>query len=67
MTLIVALFALMTLFLGSNVLMNGLLFIVLSILMSYTFSYMNNTGWANMFLTLFIVLVFANHYYFKLL
>ena len=67
MTLIVALFALLTLFLGSNVLMNGLLFIVLSILISYTFSYMNNTGWANMFLTLFIVLVFANHYYFKLL
>jgi hypothetical protein len=67
MSLILTIFALLTLFLGSNVLMNGLLFIVLSILVSYTFSYMNNTGWANLFLTLFIILVFANHYYFKLL
>ena len=67
MTLILTIFALLTLFLGSNVLMNGLLFIVLSILVSYTFSYMNNTGWANLFLTLFMILVFANHYYFKLL
>ena len=67
MTLILALFALLTLFMGSNVLMNGLLFIVLSIIMSYAFSYMNNTGWANLFLTIFMILVFANHYYFKLL
>ena len=67
MTLILTIFALLTLFLGSDVLMNGLLFIVLSILVSYTFSYMNNTGWANLFLTIFIILVFANHYYFKLL
>jgi hypothetical protein len=34
---------------------------------SYAFSYIGNTGWANLFLTLFILLVFANHYYFKLL
>ena len=67
MTLILTIFALLTLFLGTDVLLNGLLFIVLSILISYTFSYMNNTGWANMFLTIFIILVFANHYYFKLL
>ena len=55
------------LFMGANVLMNGLIFIVLSILVSYVFSYLGNTGWANLFLTLFILLVFANHYYFKLL
>ena len=67
MTLILTLFALLILFMGSNVLMNGLIFIVLSIIMSYAFSYMNNTGWANLFLTLFMILVFANHYYFKLL
>ena len=67
MTLILTVFALLTLFLGSNVLMNGLLFIVMSIILSYAFSYMNNTGWANLFLTLFIILVFANQYYFKLL
>ena len=65
MTLILAVFALLTLFLGGNVLMNGIVFIVLSILVSYAFSYMGNTGWANLFLTLFIILVFANHYYFK--
>lgn len=67
MTLILAVFALLTLFLGGNVLMNGLIFIVLSILVSYAFSYMGNTGWANLFLTVFIILVFANHYYFKML
>ena len=65
MTFILAIFALLTLFLGGNVLMNGLIFIVLSILISYAFSYMGNTGWANLFLTLFILLVFANQYYFK--
>ncbi|MBO6024337.1 MAG: hypothetical protein J6P83_05730 [Bacteroidales bacterium] len=67
MTLILTAFAVLTLFIGPNVLMNGVLFIVLSILMSYTFSYMNNTGWANLFLIIFILLVFANKYYFKLL
>ena len=67
MTLILTAFAVLTLFIGPNVLMNGLLFIVLSILMSYAFSYMNNTGWANLFLIIFIVLVLANKYYFKLL
>ena len=67
MTLILTVFALLTLFMGSNVLMNGLLFIVLSVIISYAFSYMNNTGWANLFLSLFLLLVFANHYYFKLL
>ena len=65
MTFILAIFALLTLFLGGNVLMNGLIFIVLSILISYAFSYMGNTGWANLFLTLFILMVFANQYYFK--
>ena len=67
MTFILAIFALLTLFVGTNVLMNGLVFIVLSILLSYTFSYMGNTGWANLILTLFIILVFVNHYYFKVL
>ena len=58
-------FALFLLFVGGNVLMNGLIFIVLSILISYAFSYLGNTGWANLFLALFMVLVFANLYYFK--
>ncbi len=67
MTIIMAFFAVVMLFLGGNVLMNGLIFIVLAILISYAFSYLGNTGWANLFLALFLVLVFANHYYFKLL
>ena len=67
MTLIMAVFAVFMLFLGCNVLVNGLIFIVLSILVSYAFSYLGNTGWANLFMVLFLLLVFANHYYFKLL
>ena len=67
MTFILAFFAVFLLFVGGNVLMNGLIFIVLSILVSYVFSYLGNTGWANLFLTLFILLVFANHYYFRFL
>ncbi len=67
MTIILAFFAILLLFLGGNVLMNGLIFIVLAILISYAFSYISNTGWANLFLALFLVLVFANQYYFKYL
>ncbi len=67
MTVVLLVFALLLLFVGGNVLMNGLIFIVLSIFVSYAFSYMGNTGWANLFLVVFLALVFANHYYFKLL
>ena len=67
MTVILSIIAIPLLFLGPNVLMNGLIFIALSILISYAFSYLGNTGWANLFLALFLVLVFANHYYFKFL
>jgi hypothetical protein len=65
MVTIMLFFALFLLFVGSNVLMNGLIFIVLSVLVAYAFSYISNTGWANLFLTLFMMLVFANQYYFK--
>ena len=65
MVTIMSFFALFLLFVGGNVLMNGLIFIVLAIFISYTFSYLGNTGWANLFLALFMVLVFANLYYFK--
>ena len=67
MTVILLAFAILILFLGGNVLMNGLFFIALAILLSYSFSYIGNTGWANLFLVLFMALVFANLYYFKLL
>ena len=67
MTVILLVFAILLLFIGGNVLMNGLIFIALAILISYAFSYIGNTGWANLFLALFMVLVFANLYYFKFL
>ena len=67
MSVLMLVFAIVLLFVGSNVLMNGLVFIVLAMLFSYEFTYMTNTGWANLILTLFLLLVFANHYYFKLL
>ncbi len=67
MTLILGAFAILALFIGNNVLLNGLIFTVLSITMSYTFSYTGKTSWTNLFLTLLIILVLANHYYFKLL
>ena len=65
MTTIMAFFGMLLLFMDGNVLMNGLIFIVLSIMVSYAFSYMGRTGWANLFLALFLLLVFANQYYFK--
>ena len=67
MTFIMLAMAVFLLFVGGNVLMNGLIFIVLSVIVAYVFSYMGNTGWANLFLVVFLLLVFANHYYFKLL
>ena len=67
MSILLMVFAVIMLFLGGSVLMNGLIFITLSILFSYEFTNMNNTGWANLVLAIFLLLVFANHYYFKLL
>ena len=66
-SVILLLFGVLMLFLGGNILLNGLIFIGLSIVIAYEFSYMGNTGWANLFLIVFLLLVFANHYYFKLL
>lgn len=67
MSILLAVFGVLLLFLGGNVLFSGLFFMALSIIISYEFSYMGNTGWAELFLTVFLLLVFANHYYFKLL
>jgi len=67
LSILMLVFSIVLLFLGGNVLMNGLIFIVLAILFAYEFTYLNNTGWANLILTLLLVLVFANHYYFKVL
>ena len=67
MIAIVAVLALILLFLGGNILLNGLVFLALAIIIAYEFSYMGNTAWTELFLTLFLLVVFANHYYFKLL
>ena len=66
-SVLLAVFGILLLFVGGNVLFNGLIFIGLSIIVAYEFSYLSNTAWVNLFLTLFLLLVFANHYYFKLL
>ena len=67
MMVVMLVFAVFLLFIGGNPLMHGLLFLVLSVLFAYAFSYMGNTGWANLLLTMFLILVFVNHYYFKTL
>ena len=65
--ILLAVFAIVLLFLGGNVLLNGLIFMALAIIIAYEFSYLGNTGWAELFLMVFMLLVLANHYYFKLL
>ena len=67
MTVIMLFFAVFLLFLGGNPLLHGLFFLVLSILYAYAFSYMGNTGWANLFLVVFLILIFTNKYYFRIL
>ncbi len=67
MSVLLVVFGALLLFLGGNLLHNGLIFFALSIIISYEFSYMGNTGWANLCLIVFLLLVVANHYYFKLL
>ena len=65
--ILLAVFAIVLLFLGGNILLNGLIFMALAIIIAYEFSYLGNTGWAELFLMVFMLLVLANHYYFKLL
>lgn len=69
MTMIVLLLVLAVpmLFLGGDVLLNGLVFLALAIVFSYEFTNLDNTGWTDIVLALFLLLVFANKYYLKLL
>lgn len=67
MTAVMLVVAVFLLFLAGNPLMHGLFFLVLSVIFAYAFSYMGNTGWADLILTVFLILVIANHYYFKIL
>lgn len=66
-SILLAFFSIILLFLGGNILFNGLILIGLAIIIAYEFSSLGNTGWAELFLTMFLLLVFANHYYFKML
>lgn len=66
-SILLSVFALFLLFMGGTVLFHGLIFIVLAIVISYEFSYISNTGWADLFLTAFMMLVVANQYYFKMI
>lgn len=66
-SIILALFSVVLLFMGGDVLFNGLIFITLSIVLAYEFSYLGNTGWADLFLAAFMLAILANHYYFKLI
>lgn len=67
MSVILLAFSVPMLFFGDSVLLNGLIFIALSIVISYEFSSIVNTGWANLLFSLFLLLVFADHYFLKLL
>jgi len=67
MIMLLMLLSLLLLFVGGNALMNGMVFIVLAVIYAYVFYYMNNTGWANLVLLLFMLFVFANKYFFKIL
>lgn len=66
-SVLLAVLSVVLLFLGGNILLNGLIFMAMAIIIAYEFSYMGNTAWAELFLTVFLLAVFANHYYFKLL
>ena len=65
--ILLLLVSIIMLFFAGNVIRNGLIFLLLAIIFSYVFSYMSNTGLADLVLALCLLLVFANHYYFKIL
>lgn len=66
MTIVLIFFGVIMLFTGDSVLLNGLFFIALSVILSYEFSYIGNTGWADLALAFVLLLVFANKFYFQI-
>ena len=66
MTIVLIAFGVCLLFTGNSVLLNGLFFIALSVVLSYEFSYISNTGWADLALVFVLLLVFANKFYFQI-
>ena len=66
-SVLLAIVSVVLLFMGSDVLLNALFFMALAIIIGYEFSYLGNTAWVELFLTIFLLMVFANHYFFKLL
>lgn len=67
MTIVLIVFGIFLLFLGSSALLNGLLFVALSVILSYELSYISNTGWANLVLVFILLLVFANKFVFQII
>lgn len=67
MTIVLIVFGIFLLFLGSSALLNGLLFVALSVILSYELSYIGNTGWANLTLVFILLLVFANKFVFQII
>lgn len=66
MAIVLIAFGVFLFFTGNCVLLDGLFFIALSVILSYEFSYIGNTGWADIVLTLVLLLVFANKFYFQI-
>ena len=64
MTIVMIIFGTLLLFTGNSVLLNGMFFLALSVVLSYEFSYIGNTGWADLVLVFVFLLVFANKFYF---
>ena len=66
-SVLLAIVSVVLLFMGGDVLLNALFFMAFAIIIGYEFSYLGNTAWVELFLTIFLLVVFANHYFFKLL
>lgn len=66
-SIVLAFMSVILLFSGGDILFNGLIFIPLTIIIAYEFSYLGNTGWADLFMAVFLMAMLANHYYFKII
>ncbi len=67
MTIVLLVFAVLLLFSGGEILYHGLIFVALSVIVSYDLSYMDKTGWADLLLTALMVLVIVNRYFYKVI
>lgn len=67
MTIILAIFSVVLLFVGGNPLTNGLLFVALSIMASYDLSSIAKTSFTDLLLYILVALVMLNHYWLKVI